>query len=81
MGVLINDSCPVSKEGSLTPSPLFFRGEKGKKEKLGWGEELRRKSRKKNTLIIQSFLNDGKETSKTNILVGFLFCVAFFFNV
>lgn len=50
MGVLINDSCPVSKEGSLTPSPVFFRGEKGEKEKLGWGEELRGISRKKTLL-------------------------------
>lgn len=76
MGVLINDFCPVSKEGSLTPSPLFFWRKKRKRKKLGWGEELRGKSwEKKNTPIIQTFLNDGKETSKTDILVVvFLMC-------
>ena len=43
MGALINDFCPVSKKGSLTPSSLFSL----EKKKLGWGEELRKKRRKK----------------------------------
>jgi len=44
MGALINDFCPVSKKGSLTPSSLFSLE---KKKKLRWGEELRKKRRKK----------------------------------
>jgi hypothetical protein len=77
MGVLINDFCPVSKEGSLTPSSLFFGGKKGEKEKIGVGCGTEGKRQEKNTPIIQSFLNDRKETSKTDILVGFL-CVRLF---
>lgn len=42
MGALINDFCPVSKKGSLTPSSLFSL-----KKKIGVGEELRKKRRKK----------------------------------
>lgn len=45
MGALINDFCPVSKKGSLTPSSLFSL--KKKKKKIGVGEELRKKRRKK----------------------------------
>lgn len=40
--------------------PVLFSLEK----KLGWGEELEKK-RRKTILIIQSFQNDIKETSKS----------------
>ena len=43
MGALINDFCPVSKKVSLTHPVLSFLW----KKKIGVGEELRKKRRKK----------------------------------